>query len=79
MFDWQCINYFKKKYLDRNPFGFPARRIGDLYCGMKNGAPKNYECKQKYRNTKHTHNPVDAKGNTEALLAMRTLGLHIHF
>jgi len=79
-FDWQWINYYFLKYLGRNPFGFSARRIGDLYCGMKNDASKNYEWKKKYRKTRHTHNPVeDAKGNAEALLSMQELGLKIQF
>ena len=79
-FDWQWINYYFHKYLGRNPFGFSARRIGDLYCGMVKDASKNYEWKKKYRKTVHDHNPVnDAKGNAEALLAMKRLGLKIRF
>lgn len=79
-FDWQWINYYFHKYLGRNPFGFSARRIGDLYCGMVKDASKNYEWKKKYRKTIHDHNPVnDAKGNAEALLAMKQLGLKIRF
>lgn len=79
-FDWQWINYYFHKYLGRNPFGFSARRIGDLYCGMVKDAGKNHEWKKKYRKTKHDHNPVnDAKGNAEALLAMKRLGLKVRF
>jgi len=38
----------------------------------------NQEWKRKYRKTKHTHHPVDdAKGNAEALIAMKNLGLKI--
>ncbi len=72
-FDWQWINYYFHKYLGENPFGYSARRIGDLYCGlMKNP----YAQWKQLRKTKHDHNPVnDAKGNAEALLAMRDLGL----
>ena len=68
-------------YYGSNPFGFSARRIGDLYCGLMKDAGKNSEWKRKYRMTKHTHAPVDdAKGNAEALLAFRDkLGLKIHF
>jgi len=77
-FDWQWINYYFHTYLGKNPFGFSARRIGDLYCGMKMDAALNNEWKRLYRQTKHDHNPVnDAKGNAEALLAMRKLGLKI--
>lgn len=79
-FDWQWINYYFHEYLGRNPFGFSARRIGDLYCGMMLQANKNSEWKWKYRITKHTHHPVDdAKGNAEALHAMKNLGLDIKF
>ncbi len=79
-FDWQWINYYFLKYVGHNPFGFSARRIGDLYCGMKMDASKNREWKKKYRKTKHTHHPVDdAIGNAEALLAMQNLGLKIEF
>lgn len=36
----------------------------------------NQEWKRLYRKTKHTHNPVDdAKGNAEALLAFKEMGL----
>jgi len=79
-FDWQWIDYYFYKYLGKNPFGFSARRIGDLYCGMVKDAKKNYEWKKKFRKTKHDHNPVnDAMGNAEALLKMQELGLKIKF
>lgn len=79
-FDWQWINYYFHEFLGRNPFGYSARRIGDLYCGMVKDARKNRDWKRKYRKTKHTHNPVDdAMGNAEALLAMKELGLKINF
>lgn len=75
-FDWQWINYYFHMSLNNNPFGFSARRIGDLYCGMKMDMGKNSEWKQKLRKTKHTHNPVDdAMGNAEAILEMRKMGL----
>ncbi len=79
-FDWQWINYYFHMYLGHNPFGFSARRIGDLYCGLVQNAGKNHEWKRKYRQTIHDHNPVnDAKGNAEALLAIQRLGLKITF
>ena len=79
-FDWQFINYYLINYTEENPFGFSARRIGDLYCGMKMHAGKNSEWKKKLRKTSHTHHPVDdARGNAEALLAMQKMGLHIKF
>lgn len=79
-FDWQWINYYFHTYLSHNPFGFSGRRIGDLYCGMKMDSNVNRDWKRLYRKTKHSHNPVDdAKGNAEALLAMKRLGLKINF
>ena len=71
-FDWQWMNYYLHKYAGTNPFGFSSRRIGDIYCGLLSKWNANREWKQKYRKTKHTHNPVDdAMGNAEALLAFR--------
>lgn len=76
-FDWQWINYYFHKYLNKNPFGYSARRIGDLYCGLTKNA---YAQWKHLRKTKHDHNPVnDAKGNAEALLAMREMGLKVTF
>lgn len=76
-FDWQWINYYFHKYTGGNPFGYSARRIGDLYCGLMKNA---YSQWKHLRKTKHDHHPVnDAKGNAEALLAMQKLGLHARF
>lgn len=77
-FDWQWINYYFHTYLGKNPFGFSGRRIGDLYCGMKMDTGLNSEWKRLYRKTLHDHNPVnDAKGNAEALLEMKKMGLKL--
>ena len=76
-FDWQFINYYFHRFLERNPFGFSGRRIGDLYAGLVKDASKATEWK-KYRVTAHTHNPVDdARGNAEALKKFRELGLKL--
>ena len=76
-FDWQFINYYFHRFLERNPFGFSGRRIGDLYAGLVKDASRATEWK-KYRVTAHTHNPVDdARGNAEALKKFRELGLKI--
>ena len=74
-YDWQFINYYFHMYLGKNPFGFSARRIGDLYCGMT----KDSFAKWKHlRDTSHTHNPVDdAKGNAEVLVKLQKMGLKI--
>ena len=75
-YDWSFINYYFHFYLGTNPFGFSARRIGDLYCGMvKDGFAK----WKHLRKTNHTHQPVDdAKGNAEALLEMEKMGLNLN-
>lgn len=80
-YDWQWINGYLHKYTGSNPFGFSARRIGDLYCGLLKDASKNRYWKQLYRKTKHTHHPVDdAMGNAEAMIALRDkLNLRIKF
>lgn len=79
-FDWQWINWYFHYFTGKNPFGFSARRIGDLYCGMKMDAGLNNEWKKLYRKTKHDHHPLnDARGNAEALLALKEAGLKIHF
>jgi len=76
-FDWQFINYYFHRYLDANPFGWSARRIGDMYAGMKGDVQASWK---HLRKTKHDHHPVnDAKGNAEALLAMREWGLKFKF
>lgn len=74
-YDWQFINFYFHFYLGKNPFGFSARRIGDLYCGME----KDFYAKWKHlRKTEHDHNPAnDAKGNAEVLLKMHEMGLNI--
>jgi len=59
----------------KNPFGFSARRIGDLYAGMKQDMFKGSEWKR-MRGTPHTHNALDdAMGNAQALLQMKEMGL----
>ena len=74
-YDAAWINWYFHKYLGRNPFGWTSRRIGDIFCGYKN----DMFAKWKYlRDTTHTHNPVDdAKGNAEAILKMRKMGIKI--
>lgn len=74
-YDWQFINFYFHYFLGKNPFGFSARRIGDLYCGMKMDV---YSKWKHLRKTPHTHDPVsDAMGNAEALLEMNKKGLNI--
>lgn len=76
-YDAAWINYYFLRFAPqgKNPFGWSSRRIGDLYCGMVKDSRAQWK---KLRKTKHTHNPVDdAKGNAEALLAIRDMGLKI--
>lgn len=78
-FDWQWINYYFHKYSPqgKNPFGYSSRRISDLYCGLVKDSKASWK---HLRKTKHDHNPInDAKGNAEALLAIRNMGLKITF
>lgn len=74
-FDWQFVNWYFHYYLGNNPFGHSSTNIGSLYKGMQKNMKKNFK---HLRKTKHTHHPVDdAKGNAEALLAMKKMGLLI--
>ena len=74
-FDWQWINYYFHTTLGENPFGHSGRRIGDLYCGMVKDSFAGWK---QLRKTPHTHHPVDdAKGNAEAILTMKEMGLKI--
>lgn len=65
-YDWQWINYWFHKSIQRNPFGWSARRIGDFYAGLVGNFRAGSKWKR-LRITKHDHNPVhDALGNCEA-------------
>lgn len=76
-YDFAFINYYMHIYTGGNPFGWSARRIGDIYCGMKMDARAKWKS---LRKTRHTHHPVDdARGNAEALIAMQSMGLKIKF
>lgn len=76
-FDWQFMCGYLHTYTGGNPFGHSARRIGDLFAGMKGKASASSDWKR-LRRTKHTHHPVDdARGNAEALMAMREMGLEL--
>lgn len=67
--------YFQEYHDGINPFGWSSRRIGDLYCGMKNDSKASWK---HLRKTNHTHHPVDdAMGNAEAILAIQKMGLKI--
>jgi len=75
-FDWQFINWYLHHFVGENPFGHSSTNLGSLYKGMQKDMFTNFK---HLRKTAHTHNALDdAKGNAEALLAMRDeLGLKI--
>lgn len=77
-FDWQFINWYFHHFLCTNPFGFSSTNLGSLYKGLAKDTFVNFK---HLRRTRHTHNPVDdARGNAEALLAMKeSMGLKISF
>ncbi len=76
-FDWQFINWYFHHFLGANPFGFSSTNLGSLYKGMQKDTFVNFK---QLRKTKHTHHPVDdARGNAEALLQMKAMGLKISF
>ncbi len=76
-FDWQFINWYFHHFVGKNPFGFSSTNLGSLYKGMQRDTFVNFK---HLRKTKHTHHPVDdARGNAEALLQMKELGLKFSF
>jgi DNA polymerase III alpha subunit (gram-positive type) len=74
-FDWQFINWYFWHFTGGNPFGYSSTNLGSLYKGMVKDMFQNFK---HLRKTTHTHHPVDdARGNAEALLAMKAMGLKI--
>ena len=72
-FDWQFVNWYFHHLLGANPFGHSSTNLGSLYKGLARDMFVNFK---HLRKTAHTHNPVDdAKGNAEAMLAMKEMGL----
>ena len=80
-FDFAFINYYFHWLLGRNPFGYSARRIGDLYCGLvgdtrarwKHLRREKFEIDGvKYKGFEHTHDPLqDCLGNAHVLLYLK--------
>ena len=63
------MNYDFRRFTGHNSFNLPFTNLGSLYKGLVHGTSKNFK---HLRKTEHPHHPVgDAKGNTEALLAMK--------
>ena len=74
-FDWQFVNWYFWHFTGGNPFGHSSMNLGSLYKGLVKDTSKNFK---HLRKTRHTHDPVDdARGNAEALLAMKEMGLKI--
>lgn len=75
-FDWQFVNWYFHHFLGKNPFGHSSTNLGSLYKGMQRDTFANFK---HLRKTAHTHHPVDdARGNAEALLALKEMGLKIN-
>lgn len=76
-FDWMFVCWYFHHFLGENPFGYSSQNLGSLYKGLAKDTFVNFK---HLRKTKHTHHPVDdAKGNAEALLEMKGMGLSIKF
>jgi hypothetical protein len=75
-FDWMFVCWYFHHFLGENPFGHSSQNLGSLYKGLVKDTFQNFK---HLRRTAHTHHPVDdAKGNAEALLAMKKdMGLKI--
>lgn len=74
-FDWQFVNWYFWRFTGGNPFGHTSTNLGSLYKGLVRDTFQNFK---HLRRTEHTHHPVDdAKGNAEALLEMKKMGLKI--
>jgi DNA polymerase III epsilon subunit-like protein len=74
-FDWQFINWYFWHFTGDNPFGHSSTNLGSLYKGLVQDTFKTFK---HLRVTPHTHDPVDdARGNAEALLEMKRMGLKI--
>ena len=68
-FDWSFVNYYLHRFARANPFGHSSQNLGSLYKGVVKDAFANFK---HLRRTRHTHHPVDdARGNAEALLAIK--------
>lgn len=74
-FDWSFVNYYFHAFLGDNPFGHSSTNLGSLYKGLVRDVFQSFK---HLRKTAHTHHPVDdARGNAEAFLAMREMGLAV--
>jgi hypothetical protein len=76
-FDWMFVCWYFHHFTGKNPFGHSSQNLGSLYKGLVKDAFASFK---HLRRTAHTHDPVDdARGNAEALLQLKDLGLKISF
>jgi hypothetical protein len=74
-FDWQFVSWYFWHFTGSNPFGHSSTNLGSLYKGLVRDTFQSFK---HLRKTAHTHHPVDdARGNAEALLEMKRMGLKI--
>ena len=74
-FDFAFVSWYFWHFTAANPFGHSSTNLGSLYKGLVKDTFQNFK---HLRQTTHTHHPVDdARGNAEALLAMKAMGLKI--
>jgi DNA polymerase III epsilon subunit-like protein len=77
LFDGQFINYYFHYWFGENPFGHSAKRIGDMWLGIKSFSNHRNDyiyIKDWHEliDTPHDHNALnDAIGNAEAILEMQ--------
>lgn len=68
-FDWMFVCWYFHHFTGSNPFGHSSQNLGSMYKGLVKDTFQNFK---HLRKTRHTHHPVDdAKGNAEALLALK--------
>ncbi|MFO0628191.1 MAG: 3'-5' exoribonuclease [Polyangiales bacterium] len=74
-FDWMFVCWYLHHFTGANPFGHSSTNLGSLYKGLARDAFASFK---HLRRTAHTHDPLDdARGNAEAMLALKDLGLKI--
>ena len=76
-FDWMFVCWYFHHFLGRNPFGHSSQNLGSLYKGFVRDSFQSFK---HLRQTPHTHHPLDdARGNAEALLALKAQGFKLSF
>src|SRR5262249_4614149 len=76
-FDSAFVSCYAWHFIGAHPFGQSSTHLGSLCKGLVRDT---FQTVKRLRQTSHTHHPVDdAKGNAEALLAMKAMGLKIAF